>query len=500
MTKKTCLIVSIVLLAVAARSLPQTTQEPSAKPAAQEPVQKPRKNAHVIMISIDGLPPDYYTQPAALGLKVPNLVAMKLNGAYADGVEGIYPTVTYPAHTTMVTGVRPSVHGIFENRLFEPPPAPQTREWYWFSEAIKCETLWSTAKKAGLVTASVGWPVTVGADIDYNVPEIADLKEPGSGKRTLQYATPGLIAKALGAENGGDNSTDGRRTSISEYIIANYKPNLMLIHLIALDDAQHKNGARTPAALAVAEKMDAYLGRILEAAKKAGISDTTTFFLVSDHGFAPVQKKFEVGVVLVKEKLITLDAAGKPVDWIAYPWNAGGSCAIILKDPEDKETAIKVTEIFNKIAGKAGGPLYRVLARTDLDRLGAVPNAFLMLDATSGYAFGDDFTGPEIHESKDYRGTHGHLPSRPELRSSLIIYGESARVGSRVGIARMLDIGPTAAAVLGLVLPTAEGLAIRELLKSDLVIPTNPKKKSTDKSKKNKNSGSGSSNRPASAV
>src|SRR5262245_11629034 len=63
---------------------------------------QPRRDAHVVMISIDGLVPDYYLEPARLGLKVPNLLRMKLGGAYAEGVEGIFPTVTYPAHTTMI--------------------------------------------------------------------------------------------------------------------------------------------------------------------------------------------------------------------------------------------------------------------------------------------------------------------------------------------------------------------------------------------------------------
>src|SRR4051812_24312663 len=101
---------------------------------AQPPVAQPRRDAHVIMISIDGLVPDYYTDSAKLGLKVPNLTQMKLNGAYADGVEGVYPSVTYPAHTTLITGVRPAVHGIFHNRIFEAPTDPQTMEWYWFAE------------------------------------------------------------------------------------------------------------------------------------------------------------------------------------------------------------------------------------------------------------------------------------------------------------------------------------------------------------------------------
>src|SRR5919205_2506443 len=176
---------------------------------------------------MDGLIPEYYTAPAPLGLNVPALTEMKLNGAYAEGVEGVYPTVTYPSHTTLVTGVRPALHGIVQNRIFEAPTADPTREWYWYAKDLKTETLWSMAKRAGLVTASVGWPVTVGAEIDYNVPEIADPTEKvQTGKRTLRYSTPGLIEQATAAQTSGDRSTDGRRTSYAEYIIQTYKPNL----------------------------------------------------------------------------------------------------------------------------------------------------------------------------------------------------------------------------------------------------------------------------------
>lgn len=432
------------------------------------------------MISIDGLVPEYYTAPAQLGLKVPNLTKIKLGGAYADGVEGIFPTVTYPAHTTMITGVRPALHGILQNRPFEAPTAPQTKEWYWFADAVKTETLWSMSKQAGLVTASVGWPVTVGADIDYNVPEIFDPKEnPPTGKRTAQYATPGLLEKALAGGSGGDNSTDGRRTAISEFVIGAYKPNLMLIHLIALDDAHHKNGPRTPPAIEVTERLDGYVGRIIEAARKAGIFDQTTFFLVSDHGFARVTQKFEPGVRLVKEKLITLGADGKPTDWKAAAWPAGGSCAIVLRDPNDKETAKKVTEVFGRLASSKG-PINRVITPAELKKLGSVPTAALMLDASPDFAFGDELTGPEIHDSKDYRGTHGQLPSRADMRSALIVYGATVRVGAKMTLARMIDIGPTAAAVLGLSFSNAEGTPIAELLKAG-VIPPQPQKKKDKK-------------------
>src|SRR5258708_6583898 len=110
---------------------------PSSGQTERARTQQPRRDTHVIMISIDGLVPDYYTSPAQLGLKVPNLTKMKLGGAFAEGVEGIFPTVTYPAHTTLITGVRPALHGILQNRPFEAPTAPQTKEWYWFADAAK---------------------------------------------------------------------------------------------------------------------------------------------------------------------------------------------------------------------------------------------------------------------------------------------------------------------------------------------------------------------------
>lgn len=444
--------------------------------------QQPRADSHIIMISIDGLVPEYYTAPAPLGLKAPNLTRMKLEGAYSDGVEGVYPTVTYPAHTTLISGVRPARHGIVQNRIFEAPTDEQTKEWYWFAKDLKSETLWSIAKKAGLSTAAVGWPVTVGAEIDYNFPEIFDPKEsPPTPRRAIQYTTPGLLAKVAPTITPTDTTTDARRTAVSEFIIASYKPNLMLIHLVELDGAHHRYGARSPQALEVAEREDAFIGRIIEATRKAGIFDKTTFFLVSDHGFASVDRRFNPNVALVREKLITLDAAGKAVDWKAAAWPAGGSCAIVLRDPNDKETAAKVTAIFEKYLTRSKSPVGRILTRKELDRLGAIPQAVLMLDAAPGVTFEDRLTGPETVESKDYLGTHGHLPSRVELRSSLIVYGAGARVGARIGLARMIDIAPTAAGLLGLLFTEAEGIAISELVKPGLIPkpPAKPKAKAS---------------------
>jgi predicted AlkP superfamily pyrophosphatase or phosphodiesterase len=436
-------------------------------------------DAHVILISIDGLMPENYLSAGQLGMRLPNLTEMKLNGAYAEGVEGVYPSVTYPSHTSMVTGVRPAIHNIVQNRIFEAPDAPQTKEWYWFAEAIKTPTLWTLAKKAGLRTAAVGWPVTVNAPIDYLVPEIFDPKEnPPTGKRTLQYSSPGLMQSAAAASKSNDTSTDGRRTMFSEYIIKTYKPNLMLIHLIDGDSAQHSYGPRSPEANTVIERIDGYVGQIIEATKQAGIFEKTTFLIVSDHGFAKIDKKFFPNVILAKEKLITLNDKGVVTDWKAAAWPAGGSCPIVLRDVNDKATAKKVEAIFNKIAGRNNGPISRVVTAAELKRLGATPQATVILEAASGFSFDEGLTGEEVQSSGEkYKGTHGYLPSRPEMYASLILYGANVRVGAKIALAKMIDIAPTAAAFLGLTFETIEGRLIGELVKPAIIPRPKPENK-----------------------
>lgn len=425
---------------------------------------------HVILISVDGMPPDYYTAPEKLGLKVPTLAMMKNGGAYAEGVQGVYPTVTYPQHTTMVTGQRPAVHGIVQNRIFEAPADKQTKFWYWYANALKSETLWTAAKKAKLTTAAIGWPVTVDAEIDYNVPEIYEPGEsPATWKWTAKHSTPGLLEKAFAAQGGYDamqgRNVDERLTSVSEYVIKNHRPNLMLIHLIELDGAHHRNGPRTKPAIEMAEREDGYIARIVEATKQAGIFEKTTFFVVSDHGFASIDKKFSPNVALAKEGLITVDAAGKATAWKAAAWPAGGSCAIVLKDQNDKETEAKINAIFSKWAKQPGSPIKQVVSRAELRRMNAIPQAVLMLEAAPGFSSDDLLTGPEVHASEEtYKGTHGYLPTDPRMRASMIIYGPGARIGTKVPLAQMIDLAPSIASLLKLNLPQPEGKPLKALI------------------------------------
>src|SRR5579863_1158911 len=170
----------------------------------------------VLLISLDGLRPGDISDAPARGLKVPNLRRFLAQGSYADGVIGILPTVTYPSHTTLITGAAPARHGIVNNLTFDPTQI--NREgWYWYASDIKVPTLWDAAHAAHLTTGNIHWPVSVGAcSIDWNLPQIWITGHPDDAKLLAALATPGLLQELEASEgdyaDGIDDSIAGDET------------------------------------------------------------------------------------------------------------------------------------------------------------------------------------------------------------------------------------------------------------------------------------------------
>src|SRR5258706_15056490 len=158
---------------------------------AQEQQQTPL----LVMISVDGMRPDYVTSADAHGAKIPQLRRFMKEGSYADGVVGVVPTVTYPSHTTLVTGVWPAKHGILGNTTFD-PLQKNSQGWYWYTEDIRVPTLWDAAAGAGRTTGSVQWPVTVGAHITWNIPEFWRANTKDDAKLLRAVSTAGLLVDA----------------------------------------------------------------------------------------------------------------------------------------------------------------------------------------------------------------------------------------------------------------------------------------------------------------
>lgn len=436
-----------------------------------------------LVISIDGLDARYLERADEYGLRVPTLRRLMARGATSLRVRVVYPSVTYPVHTTIVTGALPARHGIVGNELFLPPGAPQCGEWHWFARDIRAETLWDAAHNRGLSTGIVSWPVAGGAG-DYNVPEIKKLN--GTPRESLalmiEHERPrGIIQEAalrdphLYAQANADEHDD-MRARFAEYLITEKRPALMLVHLFDLDHFQHDYGPFTPEAFAMLEKLDGYVARILEAAERAGTLSETAVFIVSDHGFAPISRLIHPGVVLREAGLLTISQVGGATppeagatlcvaeDWRALPSLTGGSCAIILRDEWDSEALRRARAAFDGLAKshrhgapETDGELFSFIGAEEVREMGADVRAAFVLEAAEGYAFGSNYLGDAVTEST-MRGQHGYLPSR--YFTTFIASGAGVTLRGDLGEINITNIGPSIARTIGLTLRDADGQAL----------------------------------------
>src|SRR4030095_4491645 len=142
---------------------------------AQSQAQR-RVGRPLLVISVDGLDYRYLRDCDKLGLKIPNLRRLTREGEVTEGIIGVFPTVTWPSHTTLITGVDPRFHGILGNRR----PREEGGDYYWDVALLKTTTLWHAAREAGLETAAITRHVTVGATIDFNLPEYFQKRRGGA--------------------------------------------------------------------------------------------------------------------------------------------------------------------------------------------------------------------------------------------------------------------------------------------------------------------------------
>jgi predicted AlkP superfamily pyrophosphatase or phosphodiesterase len=414
----------------------------------------------LLVISVDGLRPDYVTAADAHGSKIPNLRRFLKDGTYAEGVQGIIPTVTYPSHTTLVTGVWPAKHGILANTTFDPLQKNE-QGWYWYTQDIRVPTLWDAAAQAGRTTASIQWPVTVGAPITWNIPEYWRASTPDDSKLLRSVATPGLLAEMeaeLGEYHGGIETSardDEIRGRYAQWILEKKKPALMTLHLTALDHVEHQMGPFSPEALALLERLDAVIGNLRETAERLS-PGRAIIAIVSDHGFVKVDAQLNLFAAFCEAKLFTLDDKGKVTDWKAMPWETGGSSAIVLKDPKDSATLAQVRELLAKLAGDPANGIDRILEAQELHDRGGYPTASFFVSLKPGWRTGSPLTGPVLSKTKP-GGTHGELPDLPDLRAAFFVIGPGVSAGRSLGLIDMREVAPTLAHLAGLSLPTADG-------------------------------------------
>jgi hypothetical protein len=406
---------------------------------------------HVVLISIDGLRPDFYIERTR---PTPMLQYMAREGVHAQHVRVIFPSVTYPAHTTLVTGANPANHGILYNQPFEPDG--QTGRWYWEYSYIQTETLWSAADRSGLVTASIGWPVTVGAPIDYNIPEVWSLDEPvGSVSVIREHTTPAGFLKTVEKEavgrltgnafSGAHIEREDRVGAIAAYILREIRPALLTIHIVATDAYQHRHGRehhQVNRALAAADRA---IARMYEASLDAGILDRTAFVISGDHGFADIDRRVAPNVWLTEAGL--RDAADDRGDWRATFHATGGAAFLRLSDPDDLDAARMARKAIEDLP-EVKRALFRFVERDELDRLGADPDAPFALAAAHHVGFSGAATGDAVQEATG--GTHGHAPDFPGINTGFVAWGAGVQNGQVIPLMSLEDVAPVVAHLLGL--------------------------------------------------
>ncbi|MBI2680976.1 MAG: alkaline phosphatase family protein [Candidatus Solibacter usitatus] len=428
--------------------------------------QQPRRPT-VVLISIDGLRPDYVLEAGRRGVRAPHLRRLVADGVSAGRVRGVIPTVTYPSHTTMITGVSPAKHGIFTNTTFD-PFWKNFDGWYWYAEDIHVPTLWDAALGAGMVTSNVHWPVSVGAKITYNLPQIWRSGHEDDRKMLRALATPGLIdelerdlgpyADGIGESMPGDEV----RGRFAVRLLEQKRPNFMTAYFTALDHEEHESGPFSPASLAVLEKIDAIVGTLVAAAERRDPGNAVVC-VVSDHGFVATSKVVNLYAAFRAAGLMAFDDKNKPTSWQATPWAAGGSAAIVINpaaSPEARAAVrFKVAGLLKELAADPASGIAQVLDAGALHARGGFPDAEFLVDMKPGYFLGRETSGPLVTPTKT-AGMHGYLPSLPEMVSSFFIAGAGIGRGRSLGEIDMRDIAPTIATLLGVTLPAAEGKSL----------------------------------------
>ena len=420
----------------------------------------------VLLISIDGLRPGDVLEADKRGLAIPNLRRFVREGAYASGVTGVLPTLTYPSHTTLITGVGPARHGITANNSFDPTGINQGG-WTWYASDIQVPTLWEEASKAGLTTGNVHWPVSVAAKgVTWNLPQIWRTGHADDVKLLDALATPGLRAELERATGisyamGIDESLAGdeNRGRFATALIEAHRPDFLTVYLTALDHEQHAKGPDTPEAHAVLEQIDGIVGQLVAAERKA--HPDAVIALVSDHGFEATHSAVNLFRPFIDEKLITLGQDGKVASWLAMPWISGGSAAIMLARPDDRALATRVRALLDRLAADPAYGIARIADRAQIAQMGGNPLAAFYVDLQPGFVT-DIFRGPAapLVAPALIKGMHGYFPGPAHLQSTFLLMGEGIPAGRKLGQVDMRAIAPTLARIMGASLPDAEKPAI----------------------------------------
>jgi predicted AlkP superfamily pyrophosphatase or phosphodiesterase len=385
----------------------------------------------------------------------------------------VFPSVTHPSHTTLITGVTPRLHGVVGNNV----TLRRTGERFHITnlprrESVRVPTIFDAVKRSGRRTAAFFWPETRGDEsIDDNVAEVFR-REGGPDPNEV---TPGLLDELRGAGIPVDayyafyddpfahGAGDLALTRAAAHVFEKRKPALTAIHLLVADKAQHEFGPSHYLSWGALTTADRAVGLLREAVDRAGLTDRTTFVVGADHGFATVRHEMNVA------PLVAEPALEKRVRWLADDWYLFAETTPAFDATSDGPVLARV---LKRLAAAPG--IARVMGPADMAALG-FPDYDDNPYARGHYIVAADIDTHLVLDPKDsstarrlmnepYHG-HGYLPDHPDMYPALVLSGSGISRGARLGHVRNVDVAPTIAALLGVELRGVEGRVLREALR-----------------------------------
>lgn len=408
---------------------------------------------------------------------LPNCRKYLAGGAKITNVSSIYPSVTFPAHVTMMTGMYPDRHGVFSNMQLIPGSDPTP--WQWNYDFMHCTDIFRAAKEKGKTTAAILWPVTAfNPAIDYHIADYwaqSDeettedaFKRAGASEEVLE-----IVRKNQHLFSGVEREHPQRDEfgiACAADIIRQFSPDLLLVHPANIDGVRHESGVFGSHLKGALEDLDRWLGMICQAAEESGGIDRYDIFIVSDHGQMDVRRNIGINVLFAENGLIRIADDGSVADWDAWCLSNGMSAVVFLKNKHDEALKEKVSALLNKLLEEGVYGFSRIYTEEECRSEERFGGEFSFVLETDGYtAFGDYYTRPLVRElsNSDYRfgrATHGYLPHKgpqpillakgPDIRENVVLSGS-----------HIIHEAPTYAKILGLELGSTDGQPIDEILK-----------------------------------
>lgn len=375
----------------------------------------------LLVLSVDGLDHRYLRDADRLGLRIPTLRRLMKEGQWADGVVGVVPTVTWPSHTTLITGTRPDQHGILGNRR----PAAEGGDYYWTVNLLKSRTLWQAVKEQGGTAAAITWPVTVDAPIAFNLPEAFARRNGGAmDLHTIAAkATPGLVEKitAMYPSFPREWTSDRERALATMYLVQKEKPSLVLVHFVDLDSEAHETGPFGREANATLEYTDELIGQVL-----AVTPPDYTVAIVSDHGFERADQVVNLPALLKRD-------------------NVAGAVMAFGGVATTSDTAVAAA--LRRLAADPANGISREIPRDEWLRFAPTrAEAVAAFEPREHFLFGPGTT--EVFTAPREKGNHGLWPTRPGYRSVFGLWRRGIKP-ERLGEMDMLNLCQRLAQAMG---------------------------------------------------